>query len=118
MGKMQEEELEEIEMAACPGVGSCSGMFTANSMNCLTEVMGLALPGNGTIPAVFAGRKRLARQSGRKIVELVKRYPPTDIFTRNAIENALVVDMALGCSTNTALHRLLLMRLAWILILR
>ncbi|NLM96436.1 MAG: dihydroxy-acid dehydratase [Halanaerobiaceae bacterium] len=105
VGKMQEEELEEIEMAACPGVGSCSGMFTANSMNCLTEVMGLALPGNGTIPAVFAGRKRLARQSGRKIVELVKKdIRPLDIFTRNAIENALVVDMALGCSTNTALH--------------
>jgi len=104
-GKMQEEELEEIELAACPGVGSCSGMFTANSMNCLTEVMGLALPGNGTIPAVFAGRKRLAKQSGRKILELVKKdIRPLDIFTRNAIENALTVDMALGCSTNTALH--------------
>lgn len=104
-GKMEKEELEEIEMAACPGVGSCAGMFTANSMNCLTEVMGLALPGNGTIPAVFAGRKRLAKQTGRKIVELVKEnIRPLDIFTRNAIENALIVDMALGCSTNTALH--------------
>src|SRR5690554_3376457 len=104
-GKMQEEELEEIELAACPGVGSCSGMFTANSMNCLTEVMGLALPGNGTIPAVFAGRKRLAKQTGRKIIELVKEnIRPLDIFTKGAIENALTVDMALGCSTNTALH--------------
>lgn len=80
-------------------------MFTANSMNCLTEVMGLALPGNGTVPAVFAARKRLAKQSGRKIMELVsKDIRPLDIFTEKSIENALTVDMALGCSTNTVLH--------------
>ena len=104
-GKMTEEELRELEMQACPGVGSCSGMFTANSMNCLTEVMGLALPGNGTIPAVFAERKRLARQTGRKIMELVnKDIRPLDIFTEKTIENALTLDMALGCSTNTVLH--------------
>ncbi|NLJ83862.1 MAG: dihydroxy-acid dehydratase [Halanaerobiaceae bacterium] len=104
-GKMTEEELRELEIQACPGVGSCSGMFTANSMNCLTEVMGLALPGNGTIPAVFAERKRLARQTGRKIMELVnKDIRPLDIFTEKTIENALTLDMALGCSTNTVLH--------------
>ncbi|MFI5358753.1 MAG: dihydroxy-acid dehydratase [Halanaerobiales bacterium] len=104
-GKMTEEELRELELQACPGVGSCSGMFTANSMNCLTEVMGLALPGNGTIPAVFAERKRLARQTGRKIMELVnKDIRPLDIFTEKTIENALTLDMALGCSTNTVLH--------------
>lgn len=104
-GKMTEEELKELEQLACPGVGSCSGMFTANSMNCLTEVMGLALPGNGTVPAVFAARKRLAKQSGRKIMELVsKDIRPLDIFTEKSIENALTVDMALGCSTNTVLH--------------
>lgn len=104
-GKMDEEELKEIELVACPGVGSCAGMFTANSMNCLTEVMGLGLPGNGTIPAVFAGRKRLAKEAGRKILDLVTdNVRPLDIFTDNAVKNAIIVDMALGCSTNTALH--------------
>lgn len=104
-GKMDEEELKEIEKVACPGVGSCAGMFTANSMNCLTEVMGLGLPGNGTIPAVYADRKRLAKQAGRKILDLVKEdICPLDIFNKQSIENAIAVDMALGCSTNTALH--------------
>jgi len=104
-GKMDEEELKEIEKVACPGVGSCAGMFTANSMNCLTEVMGLGLPGNGTIPAVYADRKRLAKQAGRKILDLVKEdICPLDIFNKQSVENAIAVDMALGCSTNTALH--------------
>ncbi len=104
-GKMDEKELKEIEKVACPGVGSCAGMFTANSMNCLTEVMGLGLPGNGTIPAVYADRKRLAKQAGRKILNLVKEdICPLDIFNKQSIENAIAVDMALGCSTNTALH--------------
>lgn len=104
-GKMDEEELKEIEKVACPGVGSCAGMFTANSMNCLTEVMGLGLPGNGTIPAVYADRKRLAKQAGRKILDLVKEdICPLDIFNKQSIGNAIAVDMALGCSTNTALH--------------
>ncbi|MFP4017518.1 MAG: dihydroxy-acid dehydratase, partial [Halanaerobiales bacterium] len=104
-GKMDEKELKEIEKVACPGVGSCAGMFTANSMNCLTEVMGLGLPGNGTIPAVFADRKRLAKQAGRTVLDMVRKdIRPLDIFTRESIENAIAVDMALGCSTNTALH--------------
>ncbi|PNR92770.1 dihydroxy-acid dehydratase [Petrotoga sp. 9PWA.NaAc.5.4] len=104
-GKMTQEELNNMEMMACPGYGSCAGMFTANSMNCLTEALGLSLPGNGTIPAVFSNRMRLATESGKKIVELVKKgIKPLDIVNEKSIENALTLDMALGCSTNTALH--------------
>ncbi|MHB1127802.1 MAG: dihydroxy-acid dehydratase [Bacillota bacterium] len=104
-GKMSVEELASLEEDACPGCGSCSGMFTANSMNCLTEVLGMALPGNGTIPAVHAGRLRLAKQAGMQIMELLhKDIKPLDIMTADAFHNALTVDMALGCSTNTALH--------------
>ena len=100
-----EEELQAIEDCACPGCGSCAGMFTANSMNCLTEALGLALPGNGTIPAVHAARIRLAKMAGMKIMELFKQdLRPRDIATQEAFENALTVDMALGCSTNTILH--------------
>jgi dihydroxy-acid dehydratase len=105
IGKITEEELCDVEDKACPGCGSCSGMFTANSMNCLTEAIGLALEGNGTIPAVFAARTRLAKEAGMKIMELVRRDLKTlDILTPAAIRNALAVDMALGCSTNTVLH--------------
>ncbi|MCL2766062.1 MAG: dihydroxy-acid dehydratase [Peptococcaceae bacterium] len=104
-GTMTEEELHEIEEAACPGCGSCSGMFTANSMNCLTEALGLALPGNGTFLAVSSARYRLAKQSGRRIVQLVEEgLRPSQILTREAFNNGLTVDMALGCSTNTILH--------------
>ena len=104
-GKMSEAELAAIEDAACPTCGSCSGMFTANSMNCLTEAIGLALPGNGTIPAVFAARTRLAKQTGMRAVELVREgLTPRKILTPGAFRNALTVDMALGCSTNTVLH--------------
>lgn len=104
-GKMDEEELLAIEDAACPTCGSCAGMFTANSMNCLTEVIGLGLPGNGTIPAVMSARLRLAKLAGMKIMELLeKRITPRSILTPQAFENALTVDMALGCSTNTVLH--------------
>ncbi|MEJ6952110.1 dihydroxy-acid dehydratase [Natronospora cellulosivora (SeqCode)] len=104
-GKMDEEELKEIEKVACPGVGSCAGMFTANSMNCLTEVLGLGLPGNGTIPAVYAERKRLAKQAGRAVMDLVREdIRPLDIVNEKSFRNAVAVDMALGCSTNTALH--------------
>ncbi len=104
-GRITETELAEIEEAACPGCGSCAGMFTANSMNCLTEVLGLGLPGNGTIPAVEAARIRLAKQAGRQIVSLYQKgIKPADIVSREAFLNALKVDMALGCSTNTALH--------------
>ena len=103
-GRMTEEELKEIEECACPGCGSCSGMFTANSMNCLSEVLGMALPGNGTIPAVYAERIRLAKEAGMKIMELVENICPRDILTAGAFENALTVDMALGCSTNSVLH--------------
>ncbi|ACV61509.1 dihydroxy-acid dehydratase [Desulfofarcimen acetoxidans DSM 771] len=104
-GKMSEEELADLEEAACPGCGSCSGMFTANSMNCLTEVLGMALPGNGTIPAVSAARRRLAKQTGMQIMYLVKEnICPSDILTMDAFNNGLTVDMALGCSTNTILH--------------
>jgi len=100
-----EEELQAIEDCACPGCGSCAGMFTANSMNCLTEALGLALPGNGTIPAVHAARIRLAKIAGMRIMELFKQdVRPRDIATQEAFENALTVDMALGCSTNTILH--------------
>ncbi|MDI3281372.1 MAG: dihydroxy-acid dehydratase [Bacillota bacterium] len=104
-GRLSEEELAALEEAACPGCGSCSGMFTANSMNCLTEVLGLGLPGNGTIPAVHAARIRLAKEAGYRIVELVAEdLRPSAILTEAAFRNALTVDMALGCSTNTVLH--------------
>ncbi|MFT9495441.1 dihydroxy-acid dehydratase [Anaerosolibacter sp.] len=104
-GKMTEEELYQLEEHACPGCGSCAGMFTANSMNCMTEALGLALPGNGTIPAVYAERLRLAKESGMKVMDLVeKQILPRDIMNEEGIRNALVVDMALGCSSNTVLH--------------
>lgn len=104
-GTMDMDELNELEDQACPGCGSCSGMFTANSMNCLTEAIGLGLPGNGTIPAVYAARIRLAKQAGMAIMNLFhEQILPRDIATREAFENAMAVDMALGCSTNTVLH--------------
>jgi len=104
-GKMTEEEVYDYEDHSCPSCGSCSGMFTANSMNCLTEVLGLGLPGNGTIPAVYAERIRLAKTAGMKVMELVEKdIKPSDILTAKAFENALTVDMALGCSTNSILH--------------
>jgi len=104
-GTMSEEELTKIEESACPGCGSCSGMFTANSMNCLSEAIGLALPGNGTIPAVSAARIRLAKEAGEQIMELVKKnICPRDIVTEKSVHNAVAVDMALGGSTNTVLH--------------
>ena len=102
---MTEEELGELEDSACPGCGSCAGMFTANSMNCLTEAIGLGLPGNGTIPAVAAARIRLAKQAGMAVMNLLeKNIRPRDIASAAAFENAMAVDMALGCSTNTVLH--------------
>jgi dihydroxy-acid dehydratase len=104
-GTMTEDEICDMEDFACPGCGSCSGMFTANSMNCLTEVLGMGLTGNGTIPAVYAERIRLAKTAGMKIMELVEKdIKPSDILTQKAFENALTVDMALGCSTNSVLH--------------
>jgi len=104
-GQISAEELDELEECACPGCGSCAGMFTANSMNCLTEALGMGLAGNGTIPAVSAARIRLAKAVGMRAVELVlQNIRPRDIATRDAFENALAVDMALGCSTNTVLH--------------
>ncbi len=104
-GKLTPPKLKALEDCACPGCGSCSGMFTANSMNCVTEALGLGLPGNGTIPAVDAARRRLAKQAGMKVMELVKKQIlPRDIATLDAFKNALAVDMALGCSTNTVLH--------------
>mgnify|MGYP003563147424 CR=1 FL=1 len=104
-GKMQSEQLAAIEDAACPTCGSCAGMFTANSMNCLTEVIGMGLPGNGTIPAVYSARVRLAKQAGIQILDLWKRgISARRIMTPEAFQNALTVDMALGCSTNTVLH--------------
>ncbi|MCK8824388.1 dihydroxy-acid dehydratase [Fuchsiella alkaliacetigena] len=104
-GKLSSAELTEVEDSACPGCGSCSGMFTANSMNCLTEVLGLGLPGNGTIPAVDARRRRLAKKAGQQIMKLWEEdIKPLDILTEETFRNALKVDMALGCSTNTALH--------------
>ncbi len=103
--KMSALELAELEEEACPGCGSCAGMFTANSMNCLTEALGLGLPGNGTIPATHAARIRLAKSAGMKVMELVtKEIKPRDIATEEAFKNAIAVDMALGCSTNTVLH--------------
>ena len=104
-GKMDDEEFLAWENSACPTCGSCSGMYTANSMNCLSEAIGMALPGNGTIPAVYAARERLAKEAGYKIMELLEKdIRPRDILTPEAFENALKVDMALGCSTNTMLH--------------
>jgi dihydroxy-acid dehydratase len=102
---MTEDELNELEDSACPGCGSCAGMFTANSMNCLTEAIGLGLPGNGTIPAVASARIRLAKQAGMAVLDMLERnICPRDIATAEAFENAMAVDMALGCSTNTVLH--------------
>jgi dihydroxy-acid dehydratase len=104
-GTIRECDLKEVEESACPGCGSCSGMFTANSMNCLTEALGLALSGNGTIPAVYARRIRFAKESGEQVMELLKKnIRARDILTETAVKNALAVDMALGCSTNSALH--------------
>ena len=102
---MSDEELEEFEMCACPGPGSCAGMFTANSMNCLTEALGMSLPGNGTVPAVMARRIRMAKETGMKVMGLLeKNTTPSQIITSDSLRNALTVDMALGCSTNTILH--------------
>ena len=104
-GKMTMEEVEEFENKVCPTCGSCSGMYTANSMNCLTEVLGMGLRGNGTIPAVYSERIRLAKHAGMKVMELLeKNIRPRDILTEKAFLNALTVDMALGCSTNSMLH--------------
>ncbi|MCR5657603.1 MAG: dihydroxy-acid dehydratase [Butyrivibrio sp.] len=104
-GKMTEEKLCEFEEKACPTCGSCSGMYTANSMNCLTEAIGMGLPGNGTIPAVYSARIRLAKQAGYAVMRLVeKNIRPRDIMTKEAFMNAMAMDMALGCSTNTMLH--------------
>ncbi len=110
-GKIDDAALQEIEDNACPGCGSCSGMFTANTMNCMMEALGLGLPGNGTIPAVHAGRIRLAKDAGRAVMNLVeKNIRPRDILTVDAFRNAVAVDLALGGSTNTSLH---LPAIAW-----
>ncbi len=104
-GKITAEELLEFENKVCPSCGSCSGMYTANSMNCLTEVLGMALRGNGTIPAVYSERIQLAKRTGMKVMELLeKNIRPRDIMTEDAFRNALTMDMALGCSTNSMLH--------------
>ena len=104
-GKISAEEVEEYENKTCPTCGSCSGMYTANSMNCLTEVLGMGLRGNGTIPAVYSERLKLAKQAGMQVMELYrKNIRPLDIMTAKAFENALTADMALGCSTNSMLH--------------
>jgi dihydroxy-acid dehydratase len=104
-GKMTKEKLQEFEEKACPTCGSCSGMYTANSMNCLTEVLGMGLKGNGTIPAVYSERIRLAKHAGMQVMKLVEKdIKPRDIMTKDAFLNALTVDMALGCSTNSMLH--------------
>ena len=104
-GKITKEELDEFENKTCPTCGSCSGMYTANSMNCLTEVLGMGLQGNGTIPAVYSERIRLAKHAGMQVMEMYRRnIRPRDIMTKEAILNALTVDMALGCSTNSMLH--------------
>ncbi len=106
-GKMAESELDRLERAACPGCGSCAGMFTANTMNCLAEALGLGLPGNGSVPAAHAGRLALAKQAGRQIMELLsKDIKPLDILSPAAFHNAFTVDMALGGSTNSVLHLL------------
>lgn len=104
-GTMTEEDINEFECKACPTCGSCSGMYTANSMNCLTEALGMGLPGNGTIPAVYSERLKLAKHAGMAVMEMYKKnIRPRDIITKDAIMNALTVDMALGCSTNSMLH--------------
>ena len=106
-GSISEEEFMDIEASSCPTCGSCSGMFTANSMNCLCEALGMALDGNGTIPAVYSKRVRLAKSAGEQIMRLVKRdIRPSNILTKDAFKNALATDMALGCSTNSVLHLL------------
>lgn len=105
VGKMSEAQLTAIEKTACPSCGSCSGMYTANSMNCLTEAIGLALPGNGTVPAVLSERLHLAKRAGERVMDLLKEdIKALDILSEKAIENAMRTDMALGCSTNTILH--------------
>lgn len=102
---MSDENLESCAFTACPTCGSCSGMYTANSMNCLTETIGMSLPGSGTIPAVMSARLRLAKQAGERVMDLLKEdIKPSDIITEKAIENAMRTDMAIGCSTNTILH--------------
>lgn len=104
-GTMTEEEVREYECKACPTYGSCSGMYTANSMNCLTEVLGMGLQGNGTIPAVYSDRLKLAKHAGMQVMEMYRRnIKPSDIMTEAAFKNALTMDMALGCSTNSMLH--------------
>ncbi len=104
-GRINDEELLEFENQSCPSCGSCAGMYTANSMNCLTEALGMGLPGNGTIPAVLSARIRLAKEAGKKIMELLEKdIRPSQIMTKAAFVNALTVDMALGCSTNSMLH--------------
>ena len=104
-GKMSEEDVYDFECNACPTCGSCSGMYTANSMNCLTEALGMGLPGNGTIPAVYSERLKLAKRAGYAVMEMLEKdIRPRDIITKDAILNALTVDMALGCSTNSMLH--------------
>lgn len=104
-GTMTNEELSSLEESACPTCGSCAGMFTANSMNCITEALGMAIPGNATIPAVYSERKRLAKKTGMQIMKLFKENVlPRDIMNEKAFDNALTVDMALGCSSNTVLH--------------
>lgn len=112
VGKIGEEELHAIECSACPGAGSCSGMFTANSMNCLTEVIGLSLPGNGTLPALSEERKEFWRATARRAVEMAKQGSPRplDLVTLDAIDNAFALDMAMGGSTNTVLHSLAIAR--------
>jgi len=104
-GKITKEKLLEFENKVCPTCGSCSGMYTANSMNCLTEVLGMGLKGNGTVPAVYSERLQLAKHAGMQIMQLLKRnIRPRDIMTQDAFRNALTIDMALGCSTNSMLH--------------
>ena len=103
--RLQKTNCTEFENKTCPTCGSCSGMYTANSMNCLTEVLGMGLRGNGTIPAVYSERIRLAKHAGMQVMEMYRRnIRPRDIMTKEAILNALTVDMALGCSTNSMLH--------------
>lgn len=105
VGKMSLENLEQTAFTACPTCGSCSGMYTANSMNCLTESIGMSLPGSGTIPAVYSARLRLAKMAGERVMDLLKdNIKPSDIITEKAIQNAMRTDMAIGCSTNTILH--------------
>ena len=104
-GKIDQDTLCAYENGACPTCGSCSGMYTANSMNCLTEAIGMGLRGNGTVPAVYSQRLKIAKHAGMKVMELLeKNIRPRDILTKEAFENALTIDMALGCSTNTMLH--------------